>query len=72
MKLIRIKDVVAKTGISRSYVYELCKQGLFPRKVELIPGGSSVAWVEDEINKWIEGRIKQRDQVDEIQILRPE
>ena len=62
-KLIRIKSVIALTGISKSYIYQLVAQGLLPKSVQLIPGGSSVAWVESEILEWIESRIQERDEV---------
>ena len=60
-KLIRIKSVVNLTGLSKSYIYDLCKKGLFPRSIQLVPGGTSVAWVESEIKEWIESRIQSRD-----------
>ncbi len=62
-RLIRIKDVLNLTGLSRSYVYQLCKEGLFPKSLTLIPGGISVAWVEQEILEWIDQRISERDGV---------
>ena len=61
-KLIRIRSVINLTGLSKSYIYELCKKGLFPKSLQLVPGGTSVAWVEGEINEWIDARIQQRDQ----------
>ena len=61
-KLIRIKSVVNLTGLSKSYIYELCKKGLFPKSIQLVPGGTSVAWVESEINEWIDSRIQERNQ----------
>lgn len=61
-KLIRIKEVVKLTGISKSYIYQLVSQGLFPKSVQLIPGGSSVAWVESEVLGFIDSRIQSRDE----------
>ena len=60
-KLIRIKQVTEITGLSKSYIYQLRKEGLFPQSINLIPGGSSVAWVEREIIQWIDERIQERD-----------
>lgn len=62
-KLIRIKNVTQITGLSKSYIYELCTKNLFPKRVRLVPGGSSVAWVEQEVLDWIDSRIKERDEV---------
>ena len=62
-KLIRIRRVVELTNLSKSYIYQLCSDGLFPSNVQLVPGGTSVAWVEKEILDWIDSRIKARDEV---------
>ena len=60
-KLIRIKSVIELTGLSKSYIYALAGKGLFPKSIQLVPGGTSVAWVESEIRQWIETRIQERD-----------
>ena len=62
-KLIRIKSVIKLTALSKSYIYELSKKGLFPKSLQLVPGGTSVAWVDSEIQGWIESRIQERDEV---------
>jgi prophage regulatory protein len=61
-KLIRIKSVINLTGLSKSYIYDLCKKDLFPKSIQLVPGGTSVAWVESEIKEWIDSRIQERNQ----------
>ena len=61
-KLIRIKEVIKITSLSKSYIYEIRNRGLFPASIQLVPGGTSVAWVEAEVLSWIESRIKERDQ----------
>ena len=59
-RLIRIKEVCNLTGISRSHTYLLASKGQFPRSVELIPGGTSRAWVEQEVHDWINQRVNER------------
>ena len=59
-KLVRIKTVVKLTGLSKSYIYHLSNKGLFPKSLQLVPGGTSVAWVESEITAWVERRIQSR------------
>tara|TARA_R110000822_G_scaffold49736_3_gene130486 strand:+ start:6789 stop:7043 length:255 start_codon:yes stop_codon:yes gene_type:complete len=54
-ELWRIDTVVQRTGLSRSTVYALVKEGSFPRSVPLI--GKTVAWDSREIEAWIEARI---------------
>jgi prophage regulatory protein len=60
-KLIRIKSVIALTGLSKSYIYDLSNRGLFPKSIQLVPGGTSVAWVKSEVIAWIDSRIQSRD-----------
>ncbi len=50
-RLIRLPDVRAKTGLSRSTIYERMTDKTFPSAINL--GGRSVAWLEDEIDDWI-------------------
>ncbi|MCK8104740.1 helix-turn-helix transcriptional regulator [Pseudoalteromonas sp. 2CM36K] len=59
MRLIKLKEVLHITGLSRSTVYRLMSAGGFPMKVEL--GGNSVAWVESEVEEWISKKIGKRD-----------
>ena len=63
-RLIRINRVIELTNLSKSYIYQLCSDGLFPSNVQLVPGGTSVAWVEKEIFDWIDDRIEARDEKD--------
>ena len=54
--LLRRKDVESRTGLKRSKLYQLMAEGTFPAQVKLGPG-SSVAWVETDINEWIQRQI---------------
>lgn len=54
-RLIRIPEVLRRVGFSRTTMYELIKEGRFPDKV--IIGARSVAFVESEIDTWIENTI---------------
>lgn len=58
--LLRIKDVMRRTGLSKSYIYQLSELGKFPRQIQLVEGGKSVAWIEAEVQGWIEQRITNR------------
>ncbi|MFJ5436438.1 helix-turn-helix transcriptional regulator [Pectobacterium brasiliense] len=59
--LIRLPGVMKKTGLRKSWIYLLMKQGEFPQTVKI--GARSVAWVESEVNDWIAARISQRGEV---------
>lgn len=53
-RIIRCKDVVEKTGLSRSTLWRLEKTGNFPARVSL--GAGSVGWKLSEIESWINSR----------------
>jgi prophage regulatory protein len=59
LKILRLNQVIAKIGVSKSGLYVLIQQGLFPRPIEL--GPRSRGWIEYEIEAWIEQRISDRD-----------
>ena len=58
-KLLKLQQVMAITGLARSTVYRYCTEKDFPRPVQL--GNRNVAWVEAEIQEWLEQKIHQRD-----------
>lgn len=60
MKLIRIKDVMDRTGLARSTIYKYISEGKFPKPIKL--GSRAVAWVETEIDGWIQASIEGRDE----------
>ena len=51
----RLPEVMARTGLSRSTIYELIRQDKFPSQINL--GPRAVGWVANEIADWIEARI---------------
>ncbi|WP_037428109.1 helix-turn-helix transcriptional regulator [Shewanella colwelliana] len=55
-RLVRESERKHITGISRTTAWSLERKGLFPKRRELIPGGSEVAWSLIELNNWIESR----------------
>ena len=67
-RFIRLPEVMSRTGYGRASIYRKMEDGSFPKSLKL--GGPpkdpnefdsrAVAWVEDEINHWIEDRIDER------------
>lgn len=53
-RVLRIKEVKERTGLSTSSIYDLIREGRFPRQVKL--GARAVGWLEREIDEWIEER----------------
>jgi prophage regulatory protein len=58
MRLIRIKEVMHRTGLGRSTIYKFMKLGKFPKQV---PIGGLAAWNEIEIDGWICEKIEVRN-----------
>jgi prophage regulatory protein len=54
-RILRLPDVKARTGLSRSTIYLRLAQGQFPRPVSL--GARSIGFVESEVDAWIAERI---------------
>lgn len=58
-RLLRIKEVADRSGLSKSTIYDVSRVGGFPRPVKLSPTMS--AWVEAEVDQWIADRIAERE-----------
>lgn len=54
--MLRRKEVEARTGMKRSTIYDYVQKGEFPSPVRL--GSRSVAWIESEVNEWIDEQIE--------------
>jgi prophage regulatory protein len=57
-RLIRLREVKHRTGLSRSLIYQKIAQKTFPGPVPIAE--RAVAWVEEEIQDWIDGQIGRR------------
>ena len=55
LKLLRFPAVRERTGLSRSTIWRLERQGAFPRHHRI--SANAVAWVEDDIAKWIQSKV---------------
>lgn len=58
MRLISIKEVMHKTSLGRSTIYKYLDAKAFPKKVSI--GANRVAWLESEIDEWMEKKLSQR------------
>lgn len=54
--ILRLPSVKARTGLSRSTIYQRISEGRFPKPVSL--GGRAVGWVEVEITDWLNQQIE--------------
>jgi prophage regulatory protein len=53
---IRLPDVLKATGLSRSTIYAMVRQGRFPTPIKL--SLSAIGWQVSEIEKWAQERIQ--------------
>jgi prophage regulatory protein len=70
-RFIRLPEVLTRTGYGRTTIYRKMEDGSFPRSVKL--GGPpvdpeafdsrAVAWIENEVEQWIDSMIEGRDSV---------
>jgi len=70
-RFIRLSEVMSRTGYGRTSIYRKMEDGSFPNSLKL--GGPpkdpnefdsrAIAWIEDEVDQWIESRIEERDSV---------
>lgn len=68
MRLLRRRVVADKTGLSAMSIDRLEARGDFPRRLRL--GPNSVAWVESEVDEWIDRRARERGPLPEPRGLR--
>ena len=54
IRLIRLPEVRKMTGLSRTRIYELEREGRFPRRRKL--SERACAWVAAEVQEWARSR----------------
>ena len=70
-RFIRLSEVLSRAGYGRTSISRKMEEGSFPKSVKL--GGPlkdpslfdcrAIAWIEDEVDQWIESRISERDKI---------
>jgi prophage regulatory protein len=53
-RIVRLKTVLARTGLSRSTIYRKIAEGTFPAQLKISVNGTG--WHESEVNRWITDR----------------
>ncbi len=54
MNVLRLPQVLARIGLSRSTTYSMIATGEFPKPIQL--GKRAVGWIETDITDWIANR----------------
>ena len=60
---LRIPDVLAAAGVSRSTLYEMMEVGKFPKPVNPTDD-RAVRWLASEVAEWQQQRIAARDKME--------
>ncbi len=55
-RLIRLPEVMARTGFGKAWIYYLISKGHFPPPIKI--GSRAIAFIENEINDWIQLRVE--------------
>lgn len=61
-KILRIRTVLTRTGLSRSTIYRKIAEGTFPAQLKISTNGSG--WHESDINRWIANPASWRATID--------
>ena len=54
MRILRMNEVVERSGLSRTTIWRLERRQEFPPRRKL--GPKAVGWLDDEIEEWIRSR----------------
>ena len=60
-RIIRLRTVLDRTGLSRSTVYRKIAEGTFPSQVRISVHGAG--WRESAINRWIADPVSYREEI---------
>jgi prophage regulatory protein len=60
-RIIRLRTVLNRSGLSRSTVYRKINEGTFPPQVKVSLNG--VGWRESELNRWIADPVSYRSRL---------
>jgi len=54
-KIWRLPQVIRRTGLSRSTIYEMIGRGELPKQIQL--GRRAVGWIADDVDEWIQSKV---------------
>ncbi len=59
-RLMRLKEVMHISGLSRASIYSFMEDGTFPQSVSL--GARAIGWRYQDLQNWILEKIQERDE----------
>lgn len=57
-RIVRLKTVLARTGLSRSTIYRKIAEGTFPAQIKISTNGAG--WRESDIDRWVADPVRWR------------
>lgn len=57
-RILRLPEVLEKTGVRRSSIYAWMKDGSFPKQIKM--GLRASGWIEQEVDEWIKRQASRR------------
>ena len=71
IRIIRLNEVLSRTGYGRTSIYRKMEEGTFPKSLKL--GGPpkdpdtfdcrAIGWIEHEVDQWVESIIEERNNI---------
>lgn len=55
-RFIRLTEVKAMTGLSKTSIYRLLSTGTFPKQISI--GARTVVWIDKDIYGWMDAQIQ--------------
>ncbi|MER9938710.1 AlpA family phage regulatory protein [Mesorhizobium sp. M0088] len=59
-RIIRLRTVLDRTGLSRSTLYRKIAEGTFPAQIKISINGAG--WRESDVNRWIADPVAWRNE----------
>ena len=61
-RIVRLKTVLARTGLSRSTIYRKIAEGTFPPQIKISNNGAG--WRESDLDRWVADPVRWRPRSD--------
>jgi predicted DNA-binding transcriptional regulator AlpA len=57
---LRLPQVLEKTNIGKTALFDAVARGIFPKPYKILPGGRAIAWDEGEIDEHLARQMAER------------
>jgi predicted DNA-binding transcriptional regulator AlpA len=59
LRMLRLAQVIERTGLRKAKIYELQSEGRFPMRVKIT--AHAVGWIEHEVQAWLASRVAENN-----------